>query len=92
MNPVPEIFNAAAYFVDRHLDEGRGNSIAIECGDRRITYRTLHERVNRAGSALRDQLGVRPEERIMLLLLDGPEAPCRCRRTRCGLPMITSTS
>ena len=73
MNPVPEIFNAAAYFVDRHLDEGRGDSIAIECGDLRITYRTLHERVNRAGSALRDQLGVRPEERVMLLMLDGPE-------------------
>jgi benzoate-CoA ligase family protein len=73
MNTLPEIFNAGAYFVDRHLDEGRGDSVAIECGDRRITYRMLHEQVNRIGSALQDELGVRPEERVMLLMLDAPE-------------------
>ena len=47
--------------------------MAIECGDRRLTYRDLHEQVNRVGTALRSQLGVRPEERIVLLMLDGPE-------------------
>lgn len=67
------ILNAAAWFVDRHLDEGRADSIAIECGDRRLTYRDLQEQVNRAGSGLRDELGVRPEERVALLMLDGPE-------------------
>ena len=69
----PSVFNAATYFVDRHLDEGRADSVAIECGDRRLTYRDLHEQVNRVGTALRSQLGVRPEERIVLLMLDGPE-------------------
>jgi len=54
-------FNAAVYFVDRHLDEGRGESIAIECGDRQISYASLHEQVNRVGSALRGRLGVRAE-------------------------------
>jgi len=29
--------------------------------------------VNRLGNSLRDQLGVRPEERVVLLLVDGPE-------------------
>jgi len=67
------ILNAAAWFVDRHLDEGRADSIAIECGDLRVTYRDLQEQVNRAGSALRNELGVRPEERVALLMLDGPE-------------------
>ena len=33
--------NAAIYFVDRHIEEGREASIAIECGDRRLTYRDL---------------------------------------------------
>jgi acyl-CoA synthetase (AMP-forming)/AMP-acid ligase II len=33
----------------------------------------LYEQVNRSGSALRTELGVRPEERILLLILDGPE-------------------
>jgi benzoate-CoA ligase family protein len=68
-----EVFNAAAYFVDRHLAEGRGDAIAIECGDRRISYAGLAEAVNRAGSALRTRLSVRPEERVLLLTLDGPE-------------------
>lgn len=70
---MPDTFNATAFFVDRHVDEGRGDSIAIECGDERVSYRALQESVNRFGSALRDELGVRPEERVLLLTLDGPE-------------------
>src|ERR1700730_783276 len=70
--PLPEDFNAASYFVDRHIAEGRGQKVAIECEDRRITYSQLAELVNRVGNALR-QLDVRPEERVFLLLLDTPE-------------------
>ncbi|HZT76229.1 MAG TPA: benzoate-CoA ligase family protein [Vicinamibacterales bacterium] len=69
---VPERFNAAAFFVDRHVDEGRGDRIAIECGDARITYAEVQRNANRVGSALR-QLGVRAEERVLLLLHDTPE-------------------
>jgi len=65
--------NAAVRFIDSHLDEGRGAAIAIECQDRQISYASLHEQVNRAGSALRAELAVRPEERVLLLMLDGPE-------------------
>jgi acyl-coenzyme A synthetase/AMP-(fatty) acid ligase len=68
-----DVFNAAAYFVDRHITEGRGPAIAIECEERRVSYASLHEQVNRTGSALRAELGVRPEERVLLLMLDGPE-------------------
>src|SRR4249919_2930310 len=67
------ILNAAEYFVDRHLAGGRGVKVAIECGDERVSYEQLSDRVNRVGNALRDGLGVRPEERVVLLLLDGPE-------------------
>jgi benzoate-CoA ligase family protein len=69
---VPEAFNAAAHFVDRHAGEGRGAKVAIECGDDHVTYGELIERVNRCGSALRDTLGVRPGDRVVLLLLDTP--------------------
>jgi 4-hydroxybenzoate-CoA ligase len=69
---VPETFNAATYFVDRHVHEGRGAAVAIECGDERVTYAELRERVNRFGSALRSRFDVRPEERVVLLLVDGP--------------------
>src|ERR1700690_1304389 len=70
---LPEQFNVATYFVDRNVLEGRGEKTAIECGDERVSYRQLLERTNRVGNVLR-QLGVRPEERVVLLLLDTPES------------------
>ena len=48
---IPERFNATTYFIDRHLAEGRAAKVAIECGDERVTYGELAERVNRCGSA-----------------------------------------
>src|SRR5262245_40696114 len=69
---VPATFNAATYFVDRNIETGRGDHVAIECGADRITYRQVRAGVNRFGSALRSALDVRPEERILLLLTDGP--------------------
>ena len=69
---IPAIFNAATRFVDRNVEEGRGEHVAIECGDERITYAQVLKRANRFGSALRSVLDVRPEERIVLLLTDGP--------------------
>jgi benzoate-CoA ligase family protein len=69
----PDVFNAATYFIDRHVEEGRGGAVAIECEDRRISYSMLYEQVNRVGSALKNELGVRPEERVLLLMLDCPE-------------------
>jgi benzoate-CoA ligase family protein len=69
---LPDQFNAATYFIDRHVPEGRGEKIAIEAGEVRVSYRQLGENVNRFGNALR-QLGVRIEERVFLLLLDSPE-------------------
>jgi benzoate-CoA ligase len=68
---LPDTFNAATYFVDRHLDEGRGDVTAIECGDERVTYGQLAERVSRFASALRRH-GVFPEQRVALVLLDTP--------------------
>ena len=71
---IPERFNAATYFVDRNVAAGRGRKIAIECGEERVTYDDLLANVNRAGSALK-QLGIRPEERVLLLMVDGPAFP-----------------
>ena len=68
---LPETFNAATYFVDRNVAEGRGGKVAIECGDQRITYAEVAESVNRFANALR-RLGVEPEQRVALILLDSP--------------------
>src|SRR5947209_13669004 len=72
---IPDQFNVATYFVDRNVAEGRGERVAIEVypGNTRITYREVLENVNRFGNALRHALGVRIEERVLLLLLDCPE-------------------
>jgi benzoate-CoA ligase family protein len=69
---VPERFNAASHFIDRNVADGRGAKVAIECGDERVTYDELLSRVNQTGNALRDRLEVRREERVVLVLLDGP--------------------
>jgi benzoate-CoA ligase family protein len=70
---IPDQFNAATYFVDRNVELGRGDNVAIECGDQHLTYREVRDNVNRFGNALKHILGVRIEERILLLLLDCPE-------------------
>jgi benzoate-CoA ligase family protein len=69
---IPATLNAATWFVDRNVAEGRGSKVAIECGADRVTYEQLLSNVNRTGHALRTRWGVRPEERVLLLLLDGP--------------------
>jgi benzoate-CoA ligase len=69
---LPNDFNAAVYFVDRNIDEGRAAKTAIICGDQRLTYGDLFTRVNQFGNGLK-KLGLRMEERVMLLLLDIPE-------------------
>lgn len=71
MSP-PDNFNAAEYFIDRHIREGRSGKVAIECGEAQVTYGQLFVSVSQAGNALR-QLGVRMEERVLLLMLDTPE-------------------
>jgi benzoate-CoA ligase family protein len=68
---VPDRFNIADYLVDRHVREGRGAQMAIVCGDESVTYAQVADRSNRVANGLRS-LGVRREERVLLLLLDTP--------------------
>ena len=65
-------YNVADAFVDRHLVEGRSDKIAMVCGGRRITYRGMAELVGQTGHALL-RSGVQPEERVLVVLPDGPE-------------------
>lgn len=67
-------FNAASYFVDRNLDEGRGNHTAVICGDVTLTYAQVAAGVNRFGNALAS-LGLRMEDRVALLLPDSEIHP-----------------
>jgi benzoate-CoA ligase family protein len=69
---IPRFVNLASWFVDRNLEEGRGERTALIGPTGRTTYAELAALVNRSGNVLRE-LGVRPEERVLLVLGDSVE-------------------
>ena len=68
---LPDRFNVAAPFIDRHLGEGRGAKAAIRTAHETVTYAELAERVNRAGNALL-ALGLKPGDRLLMVVKDCP--------------------
>jgi 4-hydroxybenzoate-CoA ligase len=68
---LPERFNSAAWFVGRHVREGRGSRIAIVTDDETVTYAALDLAVRRFAAALK-RAGVGRDERVALVLPDGP--------------------
>ncbi len=66
------VFNVAVPFIDRHLEEGRADKVAIRTEQREVTYAELAEQVNRAGNALLS-LGIQPAERLLMVVKDCPE-------------------
>ncbi|MBY6115996.1 benzoate-CoA ligase family protein [Mameliella alba] len=69
--------NAALYFVDRHVAEGRGDKVAFREADgkkRNLTYGQLVEETGRFAGAL-CRHGVRREERIAMIVQDQIEFP-----------------
>jgi len=67
-----DFFNAADYFVDRNIRQGRGHKIAIYTEYRNYTYNDVQKMVNKTANAMLD-LGLRVEDRIMMLMLDVPQ-------------------
>jgi len=68
----PERFNMADYFLYHNLEEGRENKVCLYFEDRTWTYGETARWSNRAGNALRE-LGVEIEDRVLMVLPDGPE-------------------
>src|SRR5712691_729699 len=68
----PERFNMAWYYLDRNVEEGRGDKRCLFWRDEAYTYREVQARSNRFGNALRS-LGVDVEDRVLLVLPDRPE-------------------
>lgn len=68
--------NAAIWFVDRHVSEGRSARIAFEetGTGRRLSYGALSNSTGQVAGALR-RLGLRREERLACILLDQIEYP-----------------
>ncbi|MDP9363660.1 MAG: AMP-binding protein [Chloroflexota bacterium] len=70
MVDVPERYNVST-LLDGNLAADRGDRVAIACGEERVSYEELHGRACAFGRALR-ALGVRREERVLLILDDTP--------------------
>lgn len=68
---IPERFNVAEYFVDRNLAEGRAQETALIYHDQRLTYGDVRDEINRAANTFKSA-GVKPSDRVFLLLLDSP--------------------
>jgi benzoate-CoA ligase family protein len=68
----PERFNMAWYYLDRNVEEGRGDKRCLYWRDEAHTYREIQAAANRFGNALRT-LGVDVEDRVLLILPDRPE-------------------
>jgi 4-hydroxybenzoate-CoA ligase len=67
-------YNAAADFVDGPVARGLAQKIAFVDADRSLTYGELQVGTCRLAAALKD-LGLRPEERLALLLYDTIDFP-----------------
>jgi 4-hydroxybenzoate-CoA ligase len=67
-------YNAVTDFVDTPVARGLGEKIAFIDADRSLTYGELQARSCRFAAALSD-LGLRPEERLAMLLYDTVDFP-----------------
>ncbi len=67
-------YNAAADLIDTQVARGLGDKIAFTDGDRSLSYGELQRRTCAFGCGLKE-LGLRPEERLALLLYDTVDFP-----------------
>jgi benzoate-CoA ligase len=71
---IPRRYNAAVDLIERNLRAGRAEKIAYRDDNGSYSFGELARRVNRFANAL-VTLGVQPEQRIMLCLLDTIDFP-----------------
>jgi benzoate-CoA ligase family protein len=69
---MTEPFNAAAYLTERRVTAGDGDRIAVRHPRGALTYTELTAEVRRVAAGL-TAIGVRPEERVVLCMVDDVE-------------------
>ena len=72
--PPTGAYNAAVDMIDRHLQEGRADKLALVDHKTRLTYAELAARTNQFAHAL-PRLGIARERRIILIMLDTVDLP-----------------
>jgi acyl-coenzyme A synthetase/AMP-(fatty) acid ligase len=69
---IPRHYNITTKLIDDNIDRGLGEKVAVYYKDKSYTYRDMQRLINKVGNAL-SILGVRMEERVMLVMNDSPE-------------------
>src|SRR5664279_4193108 len=62
----PERLNAAAELLDKAIENGWGERIAVHGHDRNLTYRQLLEQANQVARVLLEDVGLVPGNRVLL--------------------------
>ena len=62
-------FNACTYLLDRRVEAGDADRVAVVGADATLTYGQLLDRVQRTAAVLRD-LGLQPEQRLLMFMAD----------------------
>src|SRR4051812_32991862 len=68
----PDRLNCCTAFLDRWVDEGRGDAVCLVSPAETLTYRQLQERVNRICNVLIGKLGFVPGSRVLLRAANNP--------------------
>jgi benzoate-CoA ligase family protein len=67
-----ELFNVSEYLLDRRVEAGDGDRLALTGVGGELTYAQLLDTVRRTAAVLTD-LGLRPEQRMLMVVADSPE-------------------
>jgi len=68
----PERLNCASELLDRAIERGWGQRVALRSPDAEITYAQLLERANRIARALTEDMGLVPGNRVLLRGANSP--------------------
>jgi 2-aminobenzoate-CoA ligase len=68
----PERLNCCTAFLDRWVEEGRGDAVCVVSPTETLSYRQLQERVNRICNVLVHRLGFVPGNRVLLRSANNP--------------------
>ena len=68
----PDKLNCAAELLDTHIQQGRGNSIALRSPHSKWSYQILYEKANQIAHVLTEDLGLVPGMRVLLRSANNP--------------------
>lgn len=87
----PQRLNAAVELLDRMIERGHGDAIALRNDDGQCTWHQLRVRVDQIAHVLRDHLRLKPGERVLLRGGNNPMmAACWLATVKAGLVTVAT--